>query len=53
MQIITSSEVTKAPGKIFDRAFQGETILVTRHGRPYVLLSPPPQDLPVEPVPAD
>ncbi|MEH0582536.1 hypothetical protein QBA54_50770 [Streptomyces sp. B21-108] len=40
---IPSSQANKAPGAIFDRVFQGETILLTRYGRPYVLLCPPPE----------
>lgn len=53
MQTITSTEATRAPGKVFDRAFQGEHILITRHGRPYVLISPPPAEIPEEPAPVD
>lgn len=40
---IPAAQANKAPGAIFDRVFQGETILLTRYGRPYVLLCPPPQ----------
>lgn len=39
---IPASQANKAPGAIFDRVFQGETILLTRYGRPFVLLCPPP-----------
>lgn len=35
--------MNNAPGKVFDRVFRGETILLTRYGRPYVLLVPPPE----------
>lgn len=31
-------------GRILDRVFRGETLLLTRYGRPYVLLSPPPHE---------
>jgi antitoxin (DNA-binding transcriptional repressor) of toxin-antitoxin stability system len=44
MDRIPSTEANKAPAKIFDRVFQGETILLTRYGRPYVLLCPPPKE---------
>jgi antitoxin (DNA-binding transcriptional repressor) of toxin-antitoxin stability system len=42
MEQIPTTLANKAPGKIFDRVFRGETIMLTRYGRPYVLLSPPP-----------
>lgn len=45
---VPSSLMNQAPGKILDRVFRGEKILLTRYGRPYVLLSPPPVDAPVE-----
>lgn len=38
---IPASEAGRAPGAIFERVARGETILLTRYGRPYVLLSPP------------
>lgn len=40
---VPAAQANKAPGAIFDRVFQGETILLTRYGRPYVLLCPPPK----------
>lgn len=40
---VPSAEANKAPAKIFDRVFRGETLLLTRYGRPYVLLCPPPE----------
>jgi antitoxin (DNA-binding transcriptional repressor) of toxin-antitoxin stability system len=40
---VPSAQANKAPGAIFERVFQGETILLTRYGRPYVLLCPPPK----------
>jgi len=43
MDKIPSSLMNQTPGKILDRVFQGETILLTRYGRPYVLLCPPPK----------
>jgi len=43
MEQIPSSVAGKAPGEIFERVFRGETILITRYGRPYVLLCPPPE----------
>lgn len=43
MEEIQSSVAAKAPGEIFERVFRGETILLTRYGRPYVMLSPPPE----------
>ena len=49
---IPSSQANKAPGEIFDRVFRGETILLTRYGRPYVLLSPPPSETEKSPTPA-
>jgi len=48
MERIPSSQANKAPAAIFDRVFKGETILLTRYGRPYVLLCPPPDDRPEE-----
>lgn len=44
MTTVPIGTVTRAPARVFDRVFRGETILVTRHGRPYVLLSPPPPE---------
>lgn len=41
---VPSSLMNQAPGKILDRVFRGEVIMLTRYGRPYVLLSPPPAD---------
>ena len=40
---IPSAQANKAPAAIFERVFRGETILLTRYGRPYVLLCPPPE----------
>lgn len=45
---VPSSEATRAPGKLFDRVYRGETIILTRYGRPYVILSPPPQHAEIE-----
>jgi antitoxin (DNA-binding transcriptional repressor) of toxin-antitoxin stability system len=42
MERIPSTEANKAPAKIFDRVFRGETIMLTRYGRDYVMLCPPP-----------
>jgi antitoxin (DNA-binding transcriptional repressor) of toxin-antitoxin stability system len=42
MERIPSSEANKAPGQIFDRVYRGETIMLTRYGRDYVMLCPPP-----------
>jgi len=44
MKTITSTEAGKSPGALFDRVHRGETILITRHGRPYVVCSPPPPE---------
>lgn len=33
-----------APGKYLEAVFKGSTLLLTRYGRPYVVLSPPPED---------
>lgn len=41
MKTITSSEFVKAPGRHLEAVFKGESIQVTRYGRPYVVLSPP------------
>lgn len=40
---VPAAEVNKAPGRYFDRVFRGESLLLTRYGRPYVLLCPPPE----------
>jgi antitoxin (DNA-binding transcriptional repressor) of toxin-antitoxin stability system len=40
---IPAAQANKAPAAIFDRVFRGEHILITRYGRPYVLLCPPPE----------
>lgn len=40
---IPSSQANQAPAVVFDRVFRGETVLLTRYGRPYVLLCPPPE----------
>jgi antitoxin (DNA-binding transcriptional repressor) of toxin-antitoxin stability system len=45
---IPSSMATRAPAKIFERVFRGETIILTRYGRPYVVLSPPPSHADME-----
>lgn len=42
MKRIPSSEFTKAPAGHLEDVFRGETIMVTRYGRPYVVISPPP-----------
>ena len=44
MKRIPSSEFTKAPAGYLDDVFRGETIMVTRYGRPYVVISPPPRE---------
>lgn len=41
---VPSSGANKAPARIFDRVFRGETIMLTRYGRDYVLLCPPPPE---------
>ncbi|MFJ3812589.1 type II toxin-antitoxin system Phd/YefM family antitoxin [Streptomyces sp. NPDC090073] len=43
---VPSTQIQQAPGPILDRVFRGETIMLTRYGRPYVLLSPPPTETP-------
>jgi antitoxin (DNA-binding transcriptional repressor) of toxin-antitoxin stability system len=40
---VPSAKANQAPATIFDRVFKGETVLLTRYGRPYVLLCPPPE----------
>lgn len=45
---VPSSLMNQAPGKLLDRVFRGESILLTRYGRPYVLLSPPPAEATAE-----
>jgi len=42
MDQIPSSEFSKAPARHLEAVFRGATILLTRYGRPYVVLSPPP-----------
>lgn len=44
MEKIPSTQMNTSAGKILDRVFRGETLLLTRYGRPYVLLSPPPKE---------
>ena len=44
MKKISSSEAARIMGQIYERVAKGETILLTRYGRPYVLLSPPPPE---------
>jgi antitoxin (DNA-binding transcriptional repressor) of toxin-antitoxin stability system len=39
---IPATQLNKTMGQILDRVYRGETILLTRYGRPYVLMSPPP-----------
>ena len=41
MDQIPSSEFTKAPARHLEAVFKGATIMLTRYGRPYVVLSPP------------
>lgn len=41
MESISSSDFVKAPGRYLEAVFKGETIRITRYGRPYVILSPP------------
>lgn len=41
MESIPSSEFTKAPARHLEAVFKGASILLTRYGRPYVVLSPP------------
>lgn len=44
MERIPSSKAAKVMGAVFERVAKGERILLTRYGRPYVLLSPPPPE---------
>lgn len=46
MKTIPSSEFTKAPAKYLEEVFRGESFLLTRYGRAYVVLSPPPAEAP-------
>lgn len=41
MQTLPSAEFSRAPAKHLEAVFRGETILLTRYGRPYVVLRPP------------
>ncbi len=41
MRHIPSSDFTRAPAKHLEAVFKGETITITRYGRPYVVLVPP------------
>lgn len=49
MRELPSSIFTKAPAGHLEAVFKGETILLTRYGRPYVVLSPPPEPKDQEP----
>ena len=42
MKEVPSNVFTRSPGRFLDEVFQGEPLLVTRYGRPYVVISPPP-----------
>lgn len=44
MEQVPSSEFTKAPARHLEAVFKGATLLLTRYGRPYVVLSPPPAE---------
>ncbi|MFJ2952943.1 hypothetical protein ACIO8H_35825 [Streptomyces sp. NPDC087226] len=46
MKSVQSNIFTRSPGRFLEDVFRGETLLVTRYGRPYVLISPPPADPP-------
>jgi len=41
---IQATDAARQIGRLFDRASRGETILVTRYGRPYAVISPPPPE---------
>ena len=41
MDQIPSSEFTKAPARHLEDVFKGATLMITRYGRPYVVISPP------------
>lgn len=41
MDQIQSSEFTKAPAKHLEDVFRGATLMITRYGRPYVVICPP------------
>jgi antitoxin (DNA-binding transcriptional repressor) of toxin-antitoxin stability system len=41
---VPATQMNQAPGRLLDRVFRGEQIMLTRYGRPYVLLCPPPPD---------
>lgn len=46
MRQIPSGEFTKSPGQYLEQVVRGEVIMLTRYGRPWVLLSPPsPEDI--------
>jgi prevent-host-death family protein len=44
MTSVGSFEAKTHLPELLDRAFHGEQILVTRHGRPVALLGPPPAE---------
>jgi antitoxin (DNA-binding transcriptional repressor) of toxin-antitoxin stability system len=48
---VPTTQLNQGSGKILDRVFRGEHIMLTRYGRPYVLLSPPPTEPVEEPKP--
>ncbi|HEX5569597.1 MAG TPA: type II toxin-antitoxin system prevent-host-death family antitoxin [Streptomyces sp.] len=39
---IQASEAARQIGQLLDRASRGETFLITRYGRPYAMITPPP-----------
>jgi antitoxin (DNA-binding transcriptional repressor) of toxin-antitoxin stability system len=41
---VPTTQLSHGAGKILDRVFRGEIIMLTRYGRPYVLLSPAPTE---------
>jgi hypothetical protein len=42
MKEVQSNVFTRSPGRYLEEVFRGEPLLVTRYGRPYVVISPPP-----------
>lgn len=44
MEEIPSGAAAKSLGQILERVSRGETIMITRYGRPYALLTPPPRE---------
>jgi prevent-host-death family protein len=44
MEKVTSTEFAAKLGLYLSRASRGEQFMVTSHGRPYVVIGPPPQE---------